>query len=438
MTTPPDTASQPAGSRSTLFWQIVAGTVLGLGAGLWLPGLAARMHWAVDLFLRLIVMAVGPLLFCIITLGIVGAGSLRTVGRLGVKTLIYFEGMTTLVMVVSVGAALLLRPGAGIAFMPSPDDLHAAEGYTANVRHLHQGGATGFLLSLVPRSPIAAFADGNMLQILFFAILFGVCLNGIGTAGAPITRLLEAMSQLFSRMMTIIIGLAPLGVFGAMATTTARYGLGAIAHLAGFVALYCAAIALFMAIGLGGCLRLCGVSPWHFLRHFREELVITATTTASDSVLPSVMAKLEHMGVARQVVGLVVPAGYSFNLDALSIYLGFAVVFLAQATGTPLSTWQIVVMLATASFTSKGAHGVPGMGIVILAATLAAVPAIPPASIVLLVAVDWFIGIARAVGNLAGNCVAPVVMAAWEGQLDRDRAAAVLGGFRTEDTKTIV
>ncbi|WP_246375581.1 cation:dicarboxylate symporter family transporter [Gluconacetobacter takamatsuzukensis] len=423
-TLPATQAARPR--RPGMFLQVVIATLLGLALGLLAPGLAAQTRWATDLFLRLIVMAVGPLLFCIVVTGIVGAGSLRTVGRLGAKALLYFEAMTTLVLLVATGIALLVQPGRGIVFTPTPDDARAISSYAHNAHVMHQGGVTEFLLALIPHTPADAFAQGNVLQILFFAILFGCCLSQTGEAGAPIVRLIDSLSALFSRMMHIIIALAPLGVFGAMATTTARYGLNAIWHLATFVALYCVLVTLFVAGGLGLCLRLSGVSPLGFFRYFRTEFAITFATTASDSVLPSVMAKLEEMGVDRQVVGLVVPAGYSFNLDALSIYLGLAVIFLAQATGTVLDAWQILIVLATALITSKGAHGVPGIAIVVLAATLQAIPSIPVASLVMLLAVDWFVGIVRAVGNLAGNCVAPVVIGAWEGKLDRKRAAEIL------------
>ncbi|MBB2199377.1 MAG: cation:dicarboxylase symporter family transporter [Gluconacetobacter sp.] len=424
-TTLPATHAAPT-AHPGMFLQVVIATLLGLALGVFAPGLAAQTRWASDLFLHLIVMAVGPLLFCIVVTGIVGAGSLRTVGRLGAKALLYFEAMTTLVLLVAVGIAMLLQPGRGIVFTPTADDTRVISSYAHNAHVMHEGGITEFLLGLIPHTPADAFAQGNVLQILFFAILFGCCLSQIGEAGAPIVRLIDALSALFSRMMRFIIALAPLGVFGAMATTTARYGLGAIGHLAAFVVLYFAVITLFILCGLGLCLRLSGVSPIRFFRYFRTEFAITFATTASDAVLPSIMAKLEQLGVDRQVVGLVVPAGYSFNLDALSIYLGLAVIFLAQATGTVLSAWQILIMLATALVTSKGAHGVPGIAIVVLAATLSAIPSIPVASLVMLLAVDWFIGIARAVGNLAGNCVAPVVIGAWEGKLDRKRAAEIL------------
>ncbi|MBO1358334.1 cation:dicarboxylase symporter family transporter [Acetobacter sacchari] len=413
--------------RFGVFSQVAVATVLGLLAGLLDPAFAEQTRWLSALFLRLIVMAVGPLLFCIIVTGIVSAGSLRTVGRLGLRALLYFEVMTTAVLLLAVGAALLIHPGAGVDFHATEADAQAVASFAGNAHLLHNGGVTGFLMALVPRSPVSAFVDANILQILVFAILFGCCLAQIGPAGAPLIKLTDSLTALFSRMMRYIIATAPLGVFGAVASTTAQYGLEAIESLAAFVLIYCVAITVFMVVVLGGCLLACGINPLRFMRYLREEIVIVAATTSSDSVLPSVMAKLERMGVSRQVVGLVTPAGYSFNLDALSIYLGFAVVFLAEATHTPLGWGQMFAMLATALITSKGAHGVPGVAIVVLAATLGAAPSIPVASLVLLLAVDWFVGIPRSVGNLIGNCVAPVVIAAWEGALDREQARRTLG-----------
>ena len=420
----------PAGAvadrMSGLFMQVVIATILGLLVGIYTPSFAPDIAWTTALFLRLIIMAVGPLMFCIITMGIVGAGSLKTVGRLGGRALLYFEAMTTATLVMAVGTAMLLGVGKGLSFTPTAEDARMVAAYNTNAHLLHDGGISGFLLSLIPKNPISAFTDGNILQILFFAILTGCCLSQIGPAGAPVVQLIDSVSTLFSRMMRFIIRFAPLGVFGAMATTTARYGLGTIFHLAGFVALYYLLITVFIIFLLGTFLRLSGVNPIHFARYFREEIAIVLTTTTSDAVLPSLMEKLEQMGVERDVVGLVVPAGYSFNLDALSIYLGLALIFLANATGTHLSIGQIAVMLVTALFTSKGAHGVPGVAIVVLAATMASIPSIPVASLVMLLAVDWFIGIARAIGNFAGNCVAPVVIGAWENRIDRERLKQTL------------
>lgn len=409
-----------------LFAQVVLATVLGLGAGLFFPALADDVGWMTTLFMQLIIMAVGPLLFCIVTLGVLGAGSLKTVGRLGGKALIYFEIMTTFALGVAVLVAMELGIGRGVGFVPTAEDARMIASYGDHAQNLRAGGISGFLLSLVPRTPAAAFAQGNILQILVFAVFAGCCLNGMGERGAPLIRLIESISELFSRMMGVIIRVAPLGVFGAMVTTTARYGLGTIGHLAGFTLLYFLLVGLFIIGALGGGLRFAGVNPARFARYFREELLIVATTTASDAVLPSLMSKLEKLGVERQVVGIVVPAGYSLNLDALSIYLGLAVIFLANATEAHLTIWQIATLLVTALITSKGAHGIPGFAIVILAATLASVPSIPPASLVMLLAVDWFAGIARAVGNFAGNCVAPVLIAAWEKRLDHTKMAEAL------------
>ncbi|MBS1092103.1 cation:dicarboxylase symporter family transporter [Gluconobacter sp. Dm-74] len=410
----------------SLFAQVVLATVLGLGAGLFCPSLADDVGWMTALFMRLIIMAVGPLLFCIVTLGILGAGSLKTVGRLGGCAMLYFELMTTVALVVAVMVAVGLGIGQGVGFVPTASDARMIASYGGHAQNLRAEGFSGFLLSFVPHTPADAFAQGNVLQILVFAILVGCCLSGMGEGGLPLVRLIESVSDLFSRMMGLIIRVAPLGVFGAMVTTTARYGLGTIGHLAGFTVLYFLLVGAFVVCALGGGLRLAGVNPLRFARYFREELLIVATTTASDAVLPSLMTKLEKLGVERQVVGIVVPAGYSLNLDALSIYLGLAIIFLANATGTHLTFWQITTLLVTALITSKGAHGIPGFAIVVLAATLASVPSIPPGSLVMLLAVDWFVGIARAIGNFAGNCVAPVLIAAWEKRLDHARMAEAL------------
>lgn len=433
MTTPP-TGSPPARSPRLpgIFTQVVIATLAGILLGLASPALAAQTRWLTELFLRLIIMAVGPLLFCIVVTGITDAGSLKTVGRLGLRALIWFEGMTTLVLLLSVGAALLIHPGRGLNFTPTEADTHAVASYAGNAQTLHGEGLSGFILSLIPHTPAAAFTSGNTLQILFFAILTGCALTRTGPAAQPVIRLIESLSALFSQIMRIIIATAPLGVFGAVATTTARYGLHALESLGSFVLLYFAAIATFIVVILGACLLACRIPPLKFVRYLREELLIVTATTSSDAVLPVLLAKLEAMGVPRQVVGLAVPAGYSLNMDALSIYLGFAVIFLAEATGTHLTLTQILTMLATALITSKGAHGVPGIAIVVLAATLTAAPSIPVASLVLLLAADWFIGIARAVGNLAGNCVAPIVLAAWEGTLDYEKARAVLNRMPEE------
>ncbi|MBM9402081.1 cation:dicarboxylase symporter family transporter [Gluconacetobacter azotocaptans] len=428
------TSSAPAaptlsarGSGHRLFVAVVAATVLGAVLGVAAPGWAAGLRVLGDAFLHLISMVVGPLVFCVVVQGIAGAESLRAVGRIGLKALLYFEGMTTLALLMGVGGAWLFTPGRHMGVRMDTLDASALAAYAGHADAMRQGGVAGFLLNLIPASPVAAFARNDVLEILFFSILFGACLLMSGDAGQPVRALVASVNAVLFRMMGVVTWFAPLGVLGAVAYTTARYGLGSLGQLMSFVLLYVLIVAAFVAVCLGGVLRACGVGLLPFLAYFREELIITSATTSSDAVMPQVMRKLTALGVRADVVGLVMPAGYSFNLDALSIYLGLATLFLAQATGTPLSPGQLALILGMALVTSKGAHGVPGFGIVVLAATLAVVPSIPPIGLVLVLSVDWFVGIARAVGNLVGNCVATVAVAAWEGQFDAGRARRVLG-----------
>jgi aerobic C4-dicarboxylate transport protein len=262
--------------------------------------------------------------------------------------------------------------------------------------------------------------------VLFFAVIFGVALALVGEPGRPVVNFIDATATVLFRAMGLIVRVAPLGVLGAVAFTVGKYGAGSLQQLVALVILFYLAIAFFVIFALGAVMRLLGLNIFKFLLYFREELTIVLATASSDAVLPQIMRKLEAMGVEEEVVGLVVPTGYSFNLDAFSIYLTLAVVFIAQATNTPLSVDQLLLVLAVSLVTSKGAHGVPGSAIVILAATLNAVPAIPAIGLVLVLSVDWFVGMARALGNLIGNCVATVVVAAWDGALDKAKAQQVL------------
>jgi aerobic C4-dicarboxylate transport protein len=269
--------------------------------------------------------------------------------------------------------------------------------------------------------------------VLFFAIIFGISLALVGEKGEKVTSLIDAIATVLFKAMGLIVRVAPLGVLGAVAYTVGRYGVGSLKQLVSLVALFYASIAIFVVVILGAVMRIAGLNIFKFLAYLREELTIVLATASSDAVLPQIMRKLEHMGVKKSVVGLVVPTGYSFNLDAFSIYLTLAVVFIAQATNTPLSMGDLLLVLGISLLTSKGAHGVPGSAIVILAATLNAVPSIPAIGLVLVLSVDWFIGLARAAGNLIGNCVATAAIAAWEGDLDRAKAAEVLDGHKLVD-----
>lgn len=284
----------------------------------------------------------------------------------------------------------------------------------------------GFILNIIPTTSFDALARNDVLQVLCFAVLFGVSLSLVGDAGAPVTALIERVSTVLFKMMSLIVRLAPLGVLGAVGYTVGRYGVASLKQLISLVVLYYAAVGFFVLAVLGAIMRAAGLNIFKFLAYLREELTIVLGTASSDAVLPQIMHKLERMGVNKSVVGLVIPTGYSFNLDAFSIYLTLAVVFLAQATNTALSIGDLLLVLAISLVTSKGAHGVPGSAIVILAATLNAVPRIPAIGLVLVLSVDWFIGMVRALGNLIGNCVATVVVAAWEKELDLPQAVHVL------------
>ena len=295
-------------------------------------------------------------------------------------------------------------------------------------------GIGSFLMNIIPTTSIDALARNDVLQVLFFAIIFGVSLALVGgEKGERIGSLIDAVSTVLFRAMGLIVRVAPLGVLGAVAYTVGKYGVGSLKQLISLVALFYVSVAIFVLGVLGSVMALAGLNILKFLGYLREELTIVLATASSDAVLPQIMRKLERLGVKDSVVGLVIPTGYSFNLDAFSIYLTLAVVFIAQATNTPLSFGDLLLVLGVSLITSKGAHGVPGSAIVILAATLNAVPSIPAIGLVLVLSVDWFIGMARALGNLIGNCVATVVVAAWEGDLDRAKARQVLDGAELVD-----
>ena len=417
------------GLYKSRFAQVVVGLLLGIGLGVLTPEFATGLKFFSDAFLKLITMIVAPIVFCVVVHGIAGAGDLKKVGRVGVKALIYFEVMTTVALIVGIALAFLVGPGHGMNVDTSTLDPKALSTHAENIHQLRGGGVGGFILNIIPTTSFDALARNDVLQVLCFAVLFGISLALVGDVGAPVAALIERVSTVLFKMMSLIVRLAPLGVLGAVAYTVGRYGIGSLKQLISLVALYYASVAFFVLVVLGAIMRLAGLNIFKFLAYLREELTIVLGTASSDAVLPQIMHKLERMGVDKSVVGLVIPTGYSFNLDAFSIYLTLAVVFLAQATNTPLSIGDLLLVLAVSLVTSKGAHGVPGSAIVILAATLNAVPSIPAIGLVLVLSVDWFIGMVRALGNLIGNCVATVVVAAWEKELDLPQAEHVLDGY---------
>ena len=412
----------------SLFGQVVLALVVGVLLGLLVPEFALKLKPLGDSFIKLIKMIIPVLVFCVVVHGIAGAGDLKRVGRVGVKALVYFEVVTSIALGLGLVLAFVFQPGAGMNVDPHTLDAKAMSAYAENASKLTGGGTVDFLMKLIPITVVDAFAKGDVLQVLLFAVLFGCALALIGERGKAVAHFIDDLSHVIFKIMGILIKLAPLGVLGAIAFTVAKYGIGSLRQLGMLVALFYAAVAIFVFVILGAILRLCGFSIVKLLKYLREELAVVFATTSSDSVLPQIMAKLKYMGIRDSTVGLVIPTGYSFNLDAFSIYITLAAVFIAQATNTPISMSDLLTILAISLVTSKGAHGVPGSAIVVLAATLQAIPAIPAIGLVLVLSVDWFMGIARALGNLIGNCVATVAVAAWEGDIDRERAHAVLDG----------
>ncbi|HEX9212599.1 MAG TPA: dicarboxylate/amino acid:cation symporter [Bradyrhizobium sp.] len=431
-------AAAPAAERkplyTSLFVQVLAALILGIILGVATPDFAISLKILSDAFLKLISMIVAPIVFCVVVHGIAGAGDLKKVGRVGVKALLYFEVMTTVALVVGLILAYIFGPGHGMNIDPSTLDAKALNAYADNAHKLQGAGIGSFLLNVIPSTSFDALSRNDVLQVLFFAVLFGVGLALVGgEKGKLVTSIIDAASTVLFRVMGLIVRVAPLGVLGAVAYTVGKYGVGSLKQLVSLVMLFYVSVGIFVLGVLGSVMALAGINILKFLSYLREELTIVLATASSDAVLPQIMKKLERMGVKDSVVGLVIPTGYSFNLDAFSIYLTLAVVFIAQATNTPLSFGDLLLVLGVSLITSKGAHGVPGSAIVILAATLNAVPSIPAIGLVLVLSVDWFIGMARAMGNLIGNCVATVVVAAWEGDLDRAKAAKVLEGGELVD-----
>lgn len=412
----------------SLFGQVLLALVAGVVIGLLWPETGIALKPLGDGFIKLIKMLIPLIVFCVVVHGIAGTGDLKRVGRVGVKALVYFEVVTTIALALGLVLAVWFQPGVGMNVDPKALDASAMSAYTSNAEKLAGGGTAEFLLKLIPTTAVSAFATGDVLQVLLFSIVFGCALAMLGERGRKVTGLIEDLSLVLFKTMGIIIKLAPLGVLGAIAFTVGKYGVGSLKQLGMLVVLFYAAVVVFVVVVLGLILRFSGFSLFKLLRYLREELAVVFATTSSDSVLPQIMAKLKHMGVRDSTVGLVIPTGYSFNLDAFSIYITMAAVFIAQATNTPISMVDLLTILAISLLTSKGAHGVPGSAIVVLAATLQAVPAIPAIGLVLVLSVDWFMGIARALGNLIGNCVATVAIAAWEGDIDKDRAHKVLNG----------
>jgi Na+/H+-dicarboxylate symporter len=399
---------------------VLVAIALGVVVGLVAPKAGVALKPLGDGFIRLIRLTLAPIVFGTVVVGIARMGDLREVGRVGLKALVYFEVVSTIALVLGVLAVQLWRPGAGMHVDPRTLDAAAVESYSASARHLD---AVSFLMDVIPSSIADAFVRGSILQIVFFAVLFGLALATMRDRARPLVDMIDVGLGAMFGVVRIVMVLAPLGAFGAMAFTTGRYGVVSLVPLATLTAEVWLVSAVFVLVVLGAVARWAGFGLLRFMRVIRDEILVALGTSSSEAVLAPLMTKLERLGCARSVVGLVMPTGYAFNADGTAIYLGMCALFVAQATDVALSARDIAVVVLVLMLTSKGSAGVAGAGFIALAASLASLPQIPVAGIVLLLGVDRLTNAARAATNVIGNGVATIVVAGWEGELDRERLA---------------
>jgi aerobic C4-dicarboxylate transport protein len=418
------------GLLGTLWFQVLLAMLAGLVLGLVWPEAGVAVKPFGDGFIALVRMLIAPIVFCTVVHGIAAMRDMRSAGRVALKAIIYFEIVTTLALVIALLAVNLLQPGTGMHIDPATLDPQAVAGYAAQAKTLAQGEAHGivaFLLDIIPVTFVQAFVGPNVLPVLFVSVLCGCGLALLGPAGVPLTTLIESLSQVMFRIVALVMWAAPLGAFGAIAFTVGRYGAASLLPLARLIVEFYAVCLFFVFVVLGAVARWAEVSLWRLLVYLREEILIVAATTSTESVLPRLIQKMQGLGCHESVVGLVVPTGYSFNLDGTCLYLAMVAVFLAQATDTPLDVGQQITLLLVLLLVSKGAAGVAGAALVVLAATLAAVPAVPMASIALVVGIHRLLAEALTFVNLIGNSVATIVVSRWEGQLDRELLRSQVG-----------
>lgn len=406
-----------------LYFQVLTAIAIGIALGHFYPETGAAMKPLGDGFIKLIKMIIAPVIFCTVVTGIAGMEDMKKVGRVGAKALLYFEIVTTVALAIGLLVVSIIQPGVGMNADVTKLDTKALSAITAKAP---ASSTVDFLLNIIPSSVVDAFAKGDILQVLLFAILFGFALSMLGERGKTVFRFIDEVSHALFGIVGVIMKAAPIGAFGAMAFTIGKFGLGSLTKLGMLMGSFYLTCLLFVFVILGSIAKLCGFSIFKFLRYIREELLIVLGTSSSESVLPRMMAKLENLGCTKSVVGLVIPTGYSFNLDGTSIYLTMAAVFVAQATNTPLTLTQTLTILGVLLLTSKGAAGVTGSGFITLAATFAVIPTIPVAGLALILGIDRFMSEARALTNLVGNGVATVVISRWENELDINRMSRVL------------
>ena len=413
-----------------LYVQVLAAIVIGVLLGHYSPELAVKMKPLGDGFIQLIKMVIGPIIFCTVVSGIAGMRDMKKVGRVGGKALIYFEIVSTFALVIGLAAGHIFNPGAGFNVDVHTIDAKAVAQYAAKAQ---SASTVDFLLNIIPSTVVDAFAKGDILQILLIALLFGGALSAIGDRAQVVTDFIDQISHVFFRIVHVITRVAPIGAFGAMAFTIGKYGVISLVPLLKLVGTFYLTAVIFVVVVLGIIARLVGFNIFRFVSYIKEELLIVLGTSSSESALPHLMEKMEKLGCSKSVVGLVVPTGYSFNLDGTNIYMTMAVIFISQALNIELTWTQQLTILAVAMLTSKGASGITGAGFITLAATLAVVPDIPVAGMVLILGIDRFMSECRALTNITGNGVACVVISAWERELDRAKLARVLSGNRSDE-----
>ncbi|MFO0611123.1 MAG: C4-dicarboxylate transporter DctA [Polyangiaceae bacterium] len=416
-------APQEKAAKNTLYLQVLGGIALGVLLGVVAPEFSSKLEPASKGFVRLIKMLVAPLVFSTVVVGIAKAGDLKRVGRIGVKALIYFELLTTVALFIGLGVMHIVSPGKGLNVDPAKLDASKLEKYRKPAQSTAE-----FLLDIVPENVLGAFAEGKILGVLLFAVLFGMALSRMEKKAAPLVDVLDRFASALFGVVALIMKLAPFGAFAAMAFTVSTYGVSSLANLGGLMAAFYVTGLLFVIVVLGSITRLLGLSPVRLFLYIKDEVLLVLGTSSSESALPRLLAKLEGLGCEKSVVGLVVPTGYSFNLDGTCIYLTMAVLFLAQATNTPLTVGAELGVLGVLLVSSKGAAAVTGGGFITLVATLESTRTVPVEAIALLLGIDRFMSEARAIINLLGNAVATLVVARWERALDREKALAVLSG----------
>ncbi|MEB2012151.1 dicarboxylate/amino acid:cation symporter [Xanthomonas campestris pv. campestris] len=408
-----------------LYFQVVVAIVLGALLGHFEPAFAESLKPLGDAFIKLVKMIIAPVIFLTIVTGIAGMTHLKTVGRVFAKSMTYFLFFSTLALIVGMVVAHVVQPGAGMNINPAELDQSAVNTYA---QKSHELSLVGFLMDIIPATLISAFVDGNILQVLFVAVLFGIALALVGERGRPVLSFLEALTAPVFRLVHMLMKAAPIGAFGAIAFTIGKYGVESLVNLAWLVGSFYLTSLFFVLVILGIVCRLCGFSVLKLIRYLKAELLLVLGTSSSESALPSLMEKMEKAGCEKSVVGLVVPTGYSFNLDGTNIYMTLAALFIAQATNVDLTLGQQITLLAVAMLSSKGAAGVTGAGFITLAATLSVVPDVPVAGMALILGVDRFMSECRSLTNFIGNAVATVVVSRWENALDRDQLSLALDG----------